>query len=128
MISKIKDFISKQYLKIKYFKSKREDKLTFINLPTCYNLNNQIIPAWVVDDIKSQTLERIQSNPNFKKRVTKSGKLLVKFEVKTYNLKHSPRWSRSIYLCYLDNQLYDAYGQDKIIWEREKKLKQLLGE
>lgn len=127
MITKIKNFISK-ILNFKIeFKFKREDNLV-INLPTCYNLDTGVIPGWVVDDIKSQTLRIIESEPKFKKRLIKSGKLLINFEVKHPGHGHPVTWSRQIWLYYSDGQLYDVDGQDRHLWQREQKLKQLLGE
>lgn len=127
MIDKIKSIFNK-ILNFKIdFRFKVEDNLT-INLPTCYTLDTGVIVGWVVDDIKSQTLKIIESEPKFKKRLIKSGKLVVKFEIKTYSLKHSPRWQRDIWLYYSDGQLYDVDGQDRHLWQREQKLKELLGE
>ena len=127
MIDKIKSIINK-ILNFKIdFKFKVEDNLT-INLPTCYTLDTGVIVGWVVDDIKSHTLRIIESEPKFKKRVIKSGKLVVNFEIKKYSLKHSPRWPRNIWLYYSDGQLYHVDGQDRHLWQREQKLKELLGE
>jgi len=127
MIDKIKSIINKIFNFKIDFKFKVEDNLT-INLPTCYTLDTGVITGLVVDDIKSQILGIIESEPNFKKRLIKSGKLVVNFEIKKYSLKHSPRWSRNIWLYYSDGQLYDVNGQDKHLWQREQKLKDLLGE
>jgi len=140
MIDKIKSIFSK-ILNFKIdFRFKVEDNLT-INLPTCYTLDTGVIVGRVVDDIKSQTLKIIESEPKFKKRLIKSSKLLVNFEIKKYSLKqkqghpplHSPllicpRWPRNIWLYYSDGQLYDVDGQDRHLWQREQKLKELLGE
>ena len=132
MIDKIKSIFSK-ILNFKIdFRFKVEDNLT-INLPTCYTLDTGVIVGWVVDDIKSQTLKIIESEPKFKKRLIKSSKLLVNFEIKKYSLKHSPllicpRWPRNIWLYYSDGQLYDVDGQDRHLWQREQKLKELLDE
>lgn len=97
-----------------------------INLPSCYTLDirSSDLPEFVLDDIKSQTLEMIKTESKFKK--LKFDKLRVNFEVR-YSKGH-PGWQRSIWLYYLDGQLYDIDGQDRNIWLREQKLKQLLGE
>ena len=127
MIDKLKSIFSKIFnFKIE-FRFKVEDNLT-INLPTCYTIDTGVIVGWVVDDIKSQALRIIESEPKFKKRLIKSGKLVVNFEVRYDDSSWAPIRSRNIWLYYDDEQLYDVDGQDKHLWQREQKLKELLGE
>ena len=127
MIDKLQSIFSKIFnFKIE-FRFKVEDNLT-INLPTCYTIDTGVIVGWVVDDIKSQALRIIESEPKFKKRLIKSGKLVVNFEVRYDDSSWAPIRSRNIWLYYDDEQLYDVDGQDKHLWQREQKLKELLGE
>lgn len=75
-----------------------------INLPSCYTLDpddywqrSSDLPEFIVDDIKSQTLEIIKTESKFKK--LKFDKLRVNFEVRySKNPLVIASWQRSIWL------------------------------
>lgn len=106
------------------FKFKKEETLT-IDIPSVYRLDSSFITENVVNDIKSQVINILIKDKKFEKKLKKIGKVLVKFET---SMKHYRLIPRNIWLYYSDGQLYDVYGQDRNLWEREQKLKELLGE
>jgi hypothetical protein len=108
------------------------DKELTITLPSLYTINNLIeknYPEWVINDVKSQLLNIINENNNFKRKLIKSGKVLVKFETKEKHKNISKDYPKpkqeNIYIHYLNNELHYIDTNDKY-WIRNQKLKQLL--
>lgn len=106
------------------------DKELSIKLPSLYTINNLIekdYPEWVINDVKSQLLNIINKNNNFKRKLVKSGKILVKFETKSkhHNIFKDYPKQENIYIHYLNNELHYIDTNDKY-WIRHQKIKQLL--
>jgi len=90
----------------------RKDPVT-IKLPVSYTASTNGVfetPSWIIDDVKSLAMERINANPRLFSKVDKAKMVEVKFH-RTIPLGMNIEMSRLFY--WNDGQLYDFIKDSK---------------
>lgn len=105
-------------------------KIPVLTLPTKYTIsateaNSSNYPKWMLDDIKSQTYAKLQSDKKLLKKTTKKQSIIVEFETNWDS--HKP----ATQMTYLDGVLYFPTlwtNGDYVSLKRAIRLKKILND